>query len=87
MTMPMTGARGGERLYNDDSHLALRRTVGALRSPVENRPVRGSDQIDGGFATEKAPVRAGTKPVDGFCVGPLPDLGQCDSGPAGSRRR
>lgn len=51
MTMPMAGGlRGGERLHNDDSRLALRRPVGVLRSPVENRPVRRSDQIDGVLA-------------------------------------
>lgn len=51
MTMPMAGVRGGERLCNDDSHLALRRPVGVLSSPVENRPVRRSDQVDGVLAT------------------------------------
>lgn len=51
MTMPMAGGlRGGERLHNDDSRLALRRPVGVLRSPIENRPVRRSDQIDGVLA-------------------------------------
>lgn len=49
MTMLMTGVRGGERLHNDDSRLALRRPVGALSSPIEKRPVRSSDQNDGVF--------------------------------------
>lgn len=49
--MPMAGVRGGERLRNDDSRLALCRPVGVLSPPVENRPVRRSDQIDGVLAT------------------------------------
>lgn len=49
--MPMAGVRGGERQSNDDSRLALCRPVGVLRSPVEKRPVRRSDQIDGVLAT------------------------------------
>lgn len=73
MTMPMTGVRGGERLHNDDRRLARRRPVGVLRSPVENRPFRRSDQIIGCFAAQSVPVCAGIKPIDGFCFGP--DLG------------
>lgn len=37
------------------------------------------------FATQRIPVCAGNKPIDGSCF--RPDMGQCDSGAAISTRR